>query len=148
MLMRHEAGASLVEPHGLRTTRTEGTRKPVRLFLADFFLSLDLLNPWGRGVGVGYYAFARAPLIEHSLNFQHDYQAANASFRGARLDENGLPKPDFRTRTGHLDNHFTVGPAILWAPFLLVAHAGVLIARALGCEVAGAVFSAPYLLAM
>jgi hypothetical protein len=148
MLMRHEAGASLVEPHGLRTTRTKGTGKPVRLFLAAFFLSLVLLNPWVRGDGVGYYAFARAPLIEHSLNFQHDYQAANASFRGARLDENGLPKPDFRTRTGHLDNHFTVGPAILWAPFLLAAHAGVLLARAMGSPVAADGFSAPYRIAM
>src|ERR1700730_9314248 len=148
MLMRHEAGVSLVEPHDLRTTGTEGARKPVRLFLAVFFLSLVLLNPWVRGDGVGYYAFARAPLIEHSLNFQHDYQAANASFRGARLDENGLPKPDFRTRTGHLDNHFTVGPAILWAPFLLAAHAGVLLARVMGSPVAADGFSAPYRIAM
>jgi hypothetical protein len=32
---------------------------------------------------VGYYAYARAPLIEHSLDFTHDYQLANGSFREA-----------------------------------------------------------------
>lgn len=119
-----------------------------RLLLLVFLFSLVLLNPWVRGDGVGYYAFARAPLIEHSLDFQHDYQAANAGFRGARLDENGIPKTDFRTRTGHLDNHFTVGPAFLWAPFLLAAHAGVLLARAMGSPVAADGFSAPYRIAM
>src|SRR5258706_14658804 len=116
------------------------------LFL--FVLSLALLNPWVRGDGVGYYAFARAPLIEHSFDFAHDYINANTGFREARLDEHGRPKEFFRTRTGHLDNHFTVGPAILWAPFLLLAHGGVLLARALGSHVAADGFSAPYRLAM
>src|SRR6202140_1557667 len=113
-----------------------------------FLLSLALLNPWVRGDGVGYYAFARAPLIDHSLNFEHDYAAANTSFREAHLDEHGQPKRIFRTRTGHLDNHFTVGPAMLWAPFLLLAHGGVLLARALGSHVAADGFSAPYRVAM
>jgi hypothetical protein len=119
------------------------------LWLASLFvLSMPLMNPWVRGDGVGYYAFARAPLIEHSLDFQHDYQSANDSFRDARLDENGSPKSEFRTATGHLDNHFTVGPAILWSPFLLAAHAGVSIARAFGSHVTPDGFSAPYRFAM
>ena len=124
------------------------SRKHERLLFVLFLLSLPLLNPWVRGDGVGYYAFARAPLIEHSLDFTHDYQHANESFREHRLDENGQPVPEFRTRTGHLDNHFTVGPAILWSPFLLLAHAGVLLARALGSHVVADGFSTPYRLAM
>jgi hypothetical protein len=111
-------------------------------------LSLALMNPWVRGDGVGYYAFARAVLIQHNFDFTPDYNAANASFRDARLDENGNPKPVFRTATNHLENHFTVGPAILWAPFLIVAHAGVLVARALGSNVAADGFSAPYRFAL
>ena len=130
-----------------KSTRSS-SRKQERWLLLLFLLSLLLLNPWIRGDGVGYYAFARAPLIEHSLDFQHDYQSANARFRDARLDENGVPKTIFRTPTGHLDNHFTVGPAILWSPFLLIAHAGVLIARAAGSQVAADGFSAPYRIAM
>jgi hypothetical protein len=111
-------------------------------------VSLPLANPWVRGDGVGYYAFARAILIQGNLDFTADYQHANQGFREARLDANGAPNALFRTATGHLDNHFTVGPAILWAPFLICAHAGVLIARAFGCEVPPDGFSLPYLLAM
>jgi hypothetical protein len=113
-----------------------------------FLLSLPMLNPWVRGDGVGYYAFARAPLIQHNLDFTRDYQEANTSFRENRLDKNGQPTAEFRTRTGHLENHFTVGPAILWSPFLLATHAGVLLARSLGSAVAADGFSTPYRIAM
>src|SRR5262249_34852623 len=81
-------------------------------------------------------------------DFTHDYQFANASFRTARCDENLQPRPEYRTRTGHLDNHFSVGPAMLWSPFLVVAHGGVMIARAFGARVAADGFSAPYRYAM
>jgi hypothetical protein len=121
---------------------------PERFLLILFFLSLPLINPWIRGDGVGYYALARAPLIEHSLDFSHDYQSANARFRGARVDEHGEVRPTFRTPTGYIDNHFTVGPAILWTPFLLLAHTSVLIARAFGAAVPADGFSAPYRFAM
>src|ERR1700730_7798417 len=136
-----------VQTHSLSTPISQ-TRNTERWLLFLFFLSLALLNPWVRGDGVGYYAFARAPLIEHSLNFEHDYAAANTSFREARMDEHGQPKQIFRTRTGHLDNHFTVGPAMLWTPFLVLAHDGVLLARAFGSQVAADGFSAPYRVAM
>src|SRR6266404_237744 len=136
-----------VESQSLSTPTTQTRRMEHRLLLL-FLLSLVLLNPWVRGDGVGYYAFARAPLIEHSLHFERDYIAANTSFREGRLDEHGQPKQIFRTPTGHLDNHFTVGPAILWAPFLLLAHGGVLLARALGSQVPADGFSAPYRVAM
>jgi hypothetical protein len=119
-----------------------------RILLVLFILTLPLSNPWVRGDGVGYYAYARAPLIEHSLDFTHDYQSANDSFRNSRCDEHGQPKKEFRTSTGHLDNHFTVGPALLWTPFLVVAHVGVLLVRALGFSVAADGFSAPYRYAM
>jgi hypothetical protein len=124
------------------------TSRADRILLLFFVLSLPLINPWIRGDGVGYYALARAPLIQHNLDFARDYQYANAGFRERRLDENGNPDSNFRTRTGHLDNHFTVGPAMLWAPFLLLAHGGVLIARMFGSSVAADGFSAPYRIAM
>jgi len=123
-------------------------RKAELLLLVLFLLSLPILNPWVRGDGVGYYAYARAPLIEHNLDFTHDYQQANTSFRENRLDENGQPTAAFRTRTGHLENHFTVGPAILWTPFLLVTHAGVLLARSFGSAIPADGFSTPYRIAM
>ena len=132
----------------LSASPTRGSRKAELLLLLLFVFSLPFLNPWVRGDGVGYYAFARAPLIQHNLDFTEDYRHANESFRGPRLDENGQPKPEFLTPTGHLDNHFTVGPAILWMPFLFLAHVGVLIARALGSSVAADGFSTPYRITM
>jgi len=116
--------------------------------IAIFVLTLPLLNPWVRGDGVGYYGYARAPLIEHKLDFTHDYQFANESFREAHCDENGNPKPEYRTSTDHLDNHFTVGPAMLWSPFMLVAHAAVLAARPMGSHIPANGFSWPYRYAM
>jgi len=124
------------------------SRKAERLLILLFLLSLPFLNPWIRGDGVGYYAFARAILFQHNLDFAKDYQSANTSFRDARLDEYGQPKLVFRTATGHLDNHFTVGPAILWSPFLLITHAGVLLARAIGSSVPADGFSPPYRIAI
>ena len=117
------------------------------ILLILFLLTVPLLNPWVRGDGVGYYAYARAPLIEHNFDFTHDYQSANESFREGHL-ENGQPKAGQRTRTGHLDNHFSVGPAMLWSLFLLVAHGGTLLARTLGSNVLADGFSAPYRYAM
>jgi hypothetical protein len=119
-------------------------RRFERILLLIFVLTLPLLNPWIRGDGIGYYAYARAPLIEHSLDFTHDYLAANDSFRENRVDENGQINDRYRTRTGHLDNHFTVGPAMLWSPFLLITHAGVLLAREMGATVPADGFSRPY----
>jgi hypothetical protein len=123
-------------------------RRLERYLFFFFLLTLPLLNPWVRGDGVGYYAYARAPIIGHNLDFNPDYQHANDSFRADRLDEQGNPKPLFVTATHHLENHFTVGPAILWSPFLLLAHLGVLLARALGSPVPADGFSAPYRYAM
>ena len=116
--------------------------------LVVFLLTLPLLNPWVRGDGVGYYAYARAPLIEHSLDFTHDFEFANESFKNPCFDEHGLIRSECQTRTGHLDNHFTVGPAMLWSPFLVVAHGGVLIADEMGSHVAADGFSSPYRYAM
>ena len=140
--------SSPLEPFALIAEAQTQTRKYERALFLLFLLSLPLMNPWVRGDGVGYYAYARAPLIEHSLDFTRDYQFANPSFRAEHVDSAGVPRAEFRTPSGHLDNHFTVGPAILWSPFLLIAHAGVLLARALGSSVTADGFSAPYRFAM
>src|SRR5262249_12544706 len=43
---------------------------------------------------------------------------------------------------------FTIGPAILWAPFLFAAHVGALVARTMGSNIAVDGFTAPYRFAM
>jgi hypothetical protein len=113
-----------------------------------FLLTLPLSNPWVRGDGVGYYAFARSMLIEHRLDFTKDWLAANTSFRMGRTDSQGNIVPAEYTATGRLDNHFSVGPAILWFPFLVVAHGSVLLWDRLGGRIPADGFSKPYMLAM
>ena len=119
-----------------------------KIFTILFLLSLPLVNPWVRGDGVGYYAFARAILMEHRLDFEPDWQSANASFRMGRIDPQGHVRLTEYTATGHLDNHFSIGPAILWFPFLLAAEAAVKIDHVFGGRVAEDGFSFPYVAAM
>jgi hypothetical protein len=109
-----------------------------------FVVTLPLVNPWVRGDGVGYYAYARSLLIQHQLDFHPDWMHANASFRLGRVDSQGNVVPGNYTVTGHLDNHFSIGPAMLWLPVLAVTHAGVLAVDRLGAHVAADGFSRPY----
>ena len=119
-----------------------------KLLILLFALTLPLGNPWVRGDGVGYYAFVRSMLIEHRLDFAKDWATANESFRLGRTDPSGQVVPEEYTSTGHLDNHFSVGPAILWSPFLVSADLGVLALDKLGGNVPRDGFSRPYLIAM
>jgi hypothetical protein len=119
-----------------------------RLLILFFLISLPFCNPWVRGDGVGYYAFARSLLIERNLDFEKDWQHGNETFAMGRVGADGQILADQYTPTGHLDNHFSIGPAILWLPFLAVAHAGVHLYDALGGRVPAGGFSEPYLVAM
>ena len=100
-----------------------------------FLFTLPLINPRVGSDGVGYYAYARSLLTEGGLNFEKDWPAGN------------VYRPRY-TQTGHLDNLFTVGPAILWAPFLVTTHAGILALNRLGGNFRTDGFSLPYLIAM
>ena len=120
----------------------------LKALIVLFVLSLPLINPWVRGDGVGYYAFARSLLIEHRLDFTKDWYQANTSFRMDRINEDGQIVPQQYTATGYLSNHFSVGPAILWSPFLVATHLGVLLYDRLGGHVAANGYSMPYLLTM
>jgi hypothetical protein len=97
---------------------------------------------------VGYYAYARALLIQHDLRFEEDWRRANTRFSSARVQQDDQLAASEYTPTGYVDNHFTVGPAILWAPFLILAHIAVLSVNALGGKIPADGFSAPYLVAM
>jgi hypothetical protein len=109
-----------------------------------FLITLPLVNPWVRGDGVGYYAYVRSMLIEGHLDFEKDWQHGNQSFQMYRVDPDGKPKQGGYTVTGHLDNHFSTGPSILWSPFLIVTHIVVLLADRLGAHIPADGFSWPY----
>jgi hypothetical protein len=119
-----------------------------KLLILIFVLTLPLSNPWVRGDGVGYYAYARSLLIERRLDFRKDWLAANTSFRMGRVAVDGNILPSEFTSTGYLNNHFSIGPAILWFPFLLAAQVFVDMNHALGGHIPADGYSFPYLLAM
>ncbi len=128
--------------------QAQRTGRGTRILIVVFFLTLPLVNPWVRGDGVGYYAFIRAPLVEHRLDFTNDWRNANTSFTLGRVRVDGTIDPKQYTSTGHLDNHFSVGPAILWVPFLAPVHAAMLILRQFGAPAKANGFSRPYIIAM
>ena len=131
--------------------RQGGTRQSshfVSWLVALFVVSLPFVNPWIRGDGVGYYAFARSLLIAHRLDFEPDWLHANASFTEGRVDDQGHILAGEYTVTGYIDDHFSVGPAILWAPFLLVTHGFVKATNTLGFDIPEDGFSRPYRVAM
>jgi hypothetical protein len=120
----------------------------VKLLFFLFLLTLPFANPWVRGDGVGYYAYLRSALIEHNLRFENDYLSANKSFVTPRIDVQGRLLPRMYTKTGYVENHFSVGPAILWAPVMVAVHGAVLLTDHFGAHVAADGYSHPYLFAM
>ena len=65
-------------------------------------------------------------------------------FERVALTRTDSPRRNFAPGLAILDNHFTVGPAILWSPFLIVAHGTVMLARLTGSKVPANGFSGPY----
>ncbi|HEV2382710.1 MAG TPA: hypothetical protein VG206_23330 [Terriglobia bacterium] len=113
-----------------------------------FLATIPLVNPWVRGDGVGYYAYVRSLLVEHSLDFSNDWRNGNQSFTMGRVRPDGSIDPSQYTPAGHLDNHFAVGPSMLWAPFLVPVHLAVLTLQKLGANVQANGFSRPYIVTM
>jgi len=79
----------------------------VRMFLSGYIIGSDAL---------GYYAHLRSILIDGDLQYANEF-----------LDYNpfghAVPNPYRLTVTDHTPNPYYIGPASLWAPFFLVAHA-------------------------
>jgi hypothetical protein len=88
-----------------------------------YFATEDSYGRRGGGVrldGFYYYIYLHSIWNDRDLDLANDYEAMGYDVR--------YPE----TRTGRLANPFGVGPAILWAPFLLLAHLIVRIRIALG----------------
>src|SRR5258708_762402 len=118
----------------------------VTILFILFVVTLPIVNPWVHGDGVGYYAYVHSLLIDHNLAFENEWKAGNASFTQGRVGSNGEILGNQYTATHHLDNHFTVGPAILWAPFLIVIHLLILLLNSFGAHLGTDGFGRPYLL--
>jgi hypothetical protein len=115
------------------------------LFLV-FVLSLPFLQAHVEGDGIGFYAYARSPLIDHNFNFASDWQTPKKDLQQLFLVNHFVENPI--TKTGHLPNFYPVGPAILWSPFLIVSHLAVLVSIRLGAHIPADGHSWPYMVAM
>jgi hypothetical protein len=142
----HMVGSAPLRNKALPATKISSRYAKRLVFF--FLLTLPLVNPWVHGDGVGYYAYLRSVLIDHDLNFENDYLAGNQSFVMARVDAQGHLLPEMYTKTGRVENHFTVGPAILWAPVLVTVHLVILCLNYFGANIAANGYSPPYLIAM
>lgn len=66
------------------------------------------------GDGVGYYSYLRSIFMDGDLNFANEFEKLESW-------KYGLPLPSERTFTGYVSNPYSIGPAILWSPFFLLA---------------------------
>jgi len=117
-----------------------------RALLVLFVLTLPLAHGRVDGDGVGYYAYLRSPLVDHNLCFAGDWKDPSRELLAVRLDSRSYPNPI--TKTGHLPNFYTLGPAILWLPFVGTTHLSVLLADRMGAQIRADGHSWPYMVAL
>lgn len=116
-----------------------------RLLVLVFLLCLPLVTPRLRGADeIEYFAYLPSLAFDGDLEFGNQYRhfyeqdpQGLALFAGTFLE---LREP----RTGAHINFAPGGSALLWSPFYLLAHVGVLAARALGAGIAADGISQPY----
>lgn len=101
------------------------------LFFWAAFTAMDTFSPLKQRIlgvdPVGYYVWFRSPAFDRDLQFENEYRAlAIGPVAGDTLVNPDGP----RTPTGHLQNAFSLGPALLWSPFLLAAHVVALLGAA------------------
>ncbi len=116
-----------------------------KALLVVFLATLPFVNPLVRGDGMGYYAYVRAMLVQHNLRFENDWIHSSSPYINRDVDAAGRINDPY-TITGHLPNHYSIGPAMLWAPFLGVVHITMLTIQQTGHDVKADGFSTPYLL--
>ncbi len=136
-----------------------------KVLIALFVLTIPLIHVGVRYDGIGYYAYLRSPLIDHNLRFASDWNSPperlfyqckacpseakqdwnNPARELLLVSLNGHIYANPITKTGHLPNFYSVGPAILWSPFVIAAHLAVLAADHLGFRIAPDGHSWPYI---
>jgi hypothetical protein len=116
--------------------------------IAAWLLTLPLVTPAIRGADeIEYFSYLRSMAFDRDLEFGNEYRyffardpAGLAGFGSTFLDR-------VEPATGRHINFAPLGSALLWSPFYILAHVGVLAARAAGSAVAADGFSAPYVAA-
>jgi hypothetical protein len=120
-------------------------REKAEWILAGLLLaSLPLVTPRiAESDAIEYYAYLRSLVFDGDLDFTNEY---TFFYREDPEGRRGFKETflDLSTATGLKINFGPLGSALLWSPFYLVAHGAVLLARALGAELAADGYSLPY----
>ncbi|HTQ95607.1 MAG TPA: glycosyltransferase family 39 protein [Candidatus Acidoferrum sp.] len=110
-----------------------------------FLMSLPFVHPQVRSDGAGYYAYARSLIVDHNLRFKGDWDTQGDTPYIVTGLENGHPILSYLTPKGYVPNLYSVGPAILWAPFVACTHFGIVVLNHLGANIPADGHSRPYL---
>jgi len=121
-----------------------------RFLIALFVLMLPFVGRKIRGADeIQYFSHLRSMVFDQDLDFANEYQyfydRDPEGLRGG-FKETYLDRREVLTQRNI--NFTPIGCAVLWSPFYLLAHAGVLAARSLGSGVAADGFSTPYVAAV
>ena len=86
--------------------------------------------------GPGYFSYLRSVIFDADLDFRNEYEHLGYCEQGTTPTGLvcDLPHIENPTSTGFVGNPFSVGPALLWAPFYLAAHILSLIAQRVGFQ--------------
>lgn len=87
------------------------------VILCATLLSIILLKPtWVIGSdGFGYYGYVRSILFDGDLDFNNEFSFFDDSFNTSTIE-------DWKTPIGKSGNPFSVGPSVLWSPFIIIAE--------------------------
>src|SRR5687768_10721328 len=133
--------ALLLLAHAISRT---GTRGRARIVTASVFAALFAsgvavqwqLNARLQSDAFYYFAYLRSIAFDRDVDFTNDYQVLGLS------DKAYLWQPP--TATGYAHSAWTIGPAIVWAPFFGGGHLAALRQASLGLPVATDGTSYPY----
>jgi hypothetical protein len=128
----------------------ESLSRSEKILILLFFLTIPFVQPQVRDDGIGYYAWARSLILDHNLQFESDWKDKPLlmPLLTERNKEGRIIAVTHYTKTGHIENYFPIGPAMLWAPFLVLTHLAVLAAHHFDRSLVADGYSRPYLMTL
>ena len=101
-----------------------GTTEKIILILSLALLAIVALRPSIRGNdGVGHYVYLASMLRGADLDFRDDYRAFD-DLKQYTYKFSELP---VSPKTGRPSNRYGIGASLLWSPFVLTTHLGLMI---------------------
>ncbi len=107
-----------------------------QMIIASWLITTVLLwSPVIQYDGVGYYAYLRSLGIDGDLNFSNEFSQTPLNLNtGVKI-----------TSTGYAANPWSVGSAMLWTPFWLIAHGITVLGQQVGVAWQADGYAPPYI---